>query len=232
VISPGEKEARPAEIPITLREVLQEEPPAPARQAPNRPVPELLVQAEPFEPPQPDRRLTGDDHREAVETAARRQRRAERRAAVRRARLRSLAEEHADASPPEVLVLDGDAGSRESLCTLLRRFGFVVHAADEVRIAYPIAASRKVVAAFVAIVTDGEDDQGLIDCRRVHDIFERRFGPPAVLVGVAERAQPLDLVRAELAGCAELIVKPVTRGAVARVFDVHDIAMPADARRV
>ena len=41
----------------------------------------------------------------------------------------------------------------------------------------------------------------------------------------------MDRVRAELAGCEEIIAKPVTRGSVAAVLDSRGIALPADRRQ-
>jgi hypothetical protein len=52
------------------------------------------------------------------------------------------------------------------------------------------------------------------------------------LVLVAARLQPTDRVRAALAGCDETILKPMSRGVVARVLDVRGISLPSDERRV
>jgi hypothetical protein len=51
-----------------------------------------------------------------------------------------------------------------------------------------------------------------------------------LLVLASAALQPMDRVRAELAGCDETIVKPVTRGSVAGALDKRGIALPVDPR--
>jgi CheY-like chemotaxis protein len=54
---------------------------------------------------------------------------------------------------------------------------------------------------------------------------------PAVLIVTAE-LQPADRVRAALAGINSPLIKPVTRGDVARALEASDVLLPADARRL
>lgn len=181
--------------------------------APARPAPKPATAVEP--PP--------------LEAEARRARKAERRAGVRKARLRSLSAGQGDApSTVEVMVMDIDVPARLLLGVLLQRFGFTVHTAHAAPRALEIAHSRPLVAAFVGIAPDVFDDPGLGLCREL-----KAPGPrsPLLLVGVAAQLRSLDRVHADLAGCDELIAKPVSRSAVARVLDQHAIALPTDARR-
>jgi CheY-like chemotaxis protein len=156
-----------------------------------------------------------------------------RRATVRRERL--LGESAAGvAAPtvPEVLVLDADDTARDQICSLLRAFGFGVHAANDAGKASALVASRAFAAAFVDIALDGADGGAGIDlCKHVRNASRRRGGAPTLLVLVAAQLPPTDRVRADLAGCDEVILKPVTRGSVARVLDSHHIVLPSDLRR-
>jgi hypothetical protein len=45
------------------------------------------------------------------------------------------------------------------------------------------------------------------------------------------RLKPTDRVLAELAGCEETILKPVTRTSVAAALDSRGVALPADRRQ-
>ncbi len=188
-----------------LPQLLNRPPPAPARPAPVAAPPPLS------------------------DVEARRARKAERRAGVRKSRLRSLSAGLGDAPTSlEVLVMDTDVPARLLLGVQLQRFGFTVHAAHAAQRALELAHTRPLVAAFIAIAPDDFADSGLALCREL-----KSPGPHGaiVLVGVAAQLRPLDRVHADLAGCDELIVKPVTRSSVARVLDEHGIAMPTDARR-
>lgn len=164
-----------------------------------------------------------------LDAEARRARKAERRAGVRKARLRSLSAGHAEGpAAVEVLVMDTDVPARLLLGVLLQRFGFTVHAVHAAPRALEIARSRPLVAAFVGIAPDDFADPGLALCR---ELKAPAADNPLLLVGVAAQLRPLDRVHADLAGCDELIAKPVSRGSVARALDAHEIALPTDARR-
>ena len=54
---------------------------------------------------------------------------------------------------------------------------------------------------------------------------------PAVLL-VSAQLDPADRVRAALAGIREPLIKPVSRGDVARTLEACDVILPADARRL
>ncbi len=214
-----EPEAAP--LSITLREI---DLPPPVLAGPPSPRPptaaEGLVMSDPELPP-----IT-----EAAQLALNR---TARRAFVRRERL--LGESAASvAAPtvPEVLVLDADDTARDQICSLLRAFGFGVHAVNDPGKASALAASRAFAAAFVDIALDGADGGAGIDlCKHVRNASRRRGGAPTLLVLVAAQLRPIDRVRAALAGCDEVILKPVTRGSVARVLDSHHIVLPSDSRR-
>lgn len=156
------------------------------------------------------------------------QQRAERRAAVRRSRLRALADGVAG-RVPEVLVVDADDGHRAQLVTLLLAFGFGVHSAATPEKALALLEDNAFVAVFADVDLDGPEAGAGIDmCRRVKELAEPA---PALLVYVAKTPDPIGRIRAQLAGCDDMIVKPVVRGNVAGVLDMHAIALPGDARR-
>jgi hypothetical protein len=48
---------------------------------------------------------------------------------------------------------------------------------------------------------------------------------------VSTQLRPVERVRAKLAGCDGMLVKPVTRGDVARTLEACGLSLPADARR-
>ena len=164
----------------------------------------------------------------AVERA---ERKAAQRAQVRRARLRDAASAHAgeaSAPAPQVWVLAAADAAREQLCGLLRAFGFVVQT-----VARPAlqTAAPPIVAVFVdsAIDLAGGGD-GIDLCQQLRDADRRRGGAAPLLVLVAGQLRPMDQVRAKLAGCDEILHKPVTRGSVASVLDGRGVALPSDAR--
>ncbi len=159
--------------------------------------------------------------------------RAAKRAFVRRARRRNGHEAHA-AQPPmsEVLVFDRDPATRDRLFGLLTGFGFGVLAADTLAEAAAMAHERHFVAAFVDVpLGTAGDDPGVALCRQVKDVAPPPGGSGTLLVWVGTRLRPVERVRAELAGCDALLVKPLSRSDVARVLDQHNVAMPADPRQ-
>jgi CheY-like chemotaxis protein len=164
---------------------------------------------------------------DAAELVARDQARAARRAAVRRARLEAVAAESGD-FVPEVLVMDRDGAARDALCTLLRAFGFGVHAVADAARGAGLIAERPFTAVFVDIALDGADGgHGIEMCRRLHEART-----PAVLVLVSAPLNAVDRVRAQLLGFDGIVAKPVQRGDIARVLDARGVALPADARRL
>lgn len=165
--------------------------------------------------------------------SARAEKKNARRAEVRRLRL----QDRTSASRPvlkatKVLVIDEDATAREQLRSLLDGLGFAVAEARDLTHAHAAAAGTRFVAAFVdiALRTD-EGGDGIDFCGFVGAAGWLGDHGASALVLVATQLRPRDRVRAELAGCADAIVKPVSRGAIARVLDGRGIPIPSDQRR-
>lgn len=157
-------------------------------------------------------------------------RKAERRAAVRKSRLRGKTAAGGASTASEVLVFDPHEAERDRLCKLLRDFGFNVFAVGRVDEATALAASHTFAAAFVEIALDAADGGAGIDlCQQVRSAGAGHGG--TLLILTATRLKPMDRVRAELAGCEETLLKPVTRGNVAGVLDSRGIALPIDRRQ-
>ena len=168
------------------------------------------------------------------EVAARNAAKAAARAAARRARLQHV---HTDPGQLEqlrdVLVLDADDAASAHLGKLLELFGFRVHVARDIAQAADVLSRGPLVAAFLDIALNGADQgDGLILLQTIHDLPRLVGHPtPAVLIVTAE-LQPADRVRAALAGINSPLIKPVTRGDVARALEASDVLLPADARRL
>jgi len=174
-----------------------------------------------------DTPLLADDALYATQRAARR-------ADVRRDRRRTApATKVAPPNGTDVLVFGADDTARNQLCGLLRGFGFVVLQTSDSTEALTRSASSPFVAIFVAVAleTAGGGD-GIDLCLHVRNAIARRGTRATVLVLVADQLRPVDRVRADLAGCDEVILNPVTRGSVARLLDVRGIALPSDARGI
>ena len=211
---------------ITLRELFAEHP-APARAeaaatlaAPGRPEAEEVLPGDATPAP-----LDGDAWLAAD--------RAGKRAAVRRARLRSdRASLGAAAVKPAVLVYEPDLVVSEVLCSQLRILGFTVIQATTASEAAAHAASRPFAAVFANVSFDGISDGGLgiALCRTVKTVGQRH-GADTVFVLVSQGLSPVDRVRADLAGCDEALTQPVRRADIARVFDTRGIPLPYDPRR-
>jgi CheY-like chemotaxis protein len=156
---------------------------------------------------------------------------AERRAAVRRTRLRGKKAADPELALTDVLVCDAHEGERETLRSLLRGFGFHVYAVNRAEDALPLLVSRRFVAAFVDIALDESDGGGGIQlCQKWHELDQRR-GVHSLLVLASAALQPMERVRAQMAGCDKILVKPVTRGSLAGALDSHGVALPADPRK-
>lgn len=218
---------------LTLREIRL--PPAPSVVV-QPPAEELVVSDPVVQPPltpeTPIRSTSGTPL--VADAAARSARKAANRAKVRRARLRGASAANGTTpAVPEVLVLEADDSAREQLCRLLQAFGFGVRTARDAAEASALAASRPFVAAFVDIALATADGGDGIDlCKHVREASGRRSGGAPVLVLAVAKLRPVDRVRAKLAGCDETILKPATRGSVARLLDARGIALPSDARRI
>ena len=167
------------------------------------------------------------------EVEERRAAKAAARAAARRAR---LAHVHTDPGQLEqmrdVLVLDADEAASAQLGELLERFGFRVHAVRSVAHAADVLARRPLVAAFLDVALDGADGgNGVALLKTIQELPQLVGHPsPAVLI-VSAQLDPADRVRAALAGIQVPLVKPVSRGDVARALEACDVVLPADARR-
>lgn len=177
-------------------------------------------------PPQPERPYD--------EAAARAMKKAAKRAEVRRLRSRDNAAAGGIAPfTPEVLVLDADEAAREALCSLLRGFGFDVHAAAGMAEAAAVATTQSIVAIFVDLALRSDDGGDGIDlCKYILGSGWLHGDGASALVLVAAQLRPMDRVRAQLAGCAAALLKPTSRGAVAGVLDARGITLPSDARRL
>ena len=169
----------------------------------------------------------------ALPSSVKANRKAERRAAVRRSRLRGTLSAGSASTVSEVLVFDPNDGDRDRLCNLLSDFGFRVHAACRADEAAALAASHTFVAVFVDIALDAADGGAGLDlCQQVRAAGScRRGGTDTLLILATKGVKPMDRVRAELAGCEEIVLKPVTRGSVAGVLDSRGIALPTDRRQ-
>jgi CheY-like chemotaxis protein len=166
-------------------------------------------------------------------TALRAEQKASRRAEVRHRRLRKTQSNDGGAPTAQaVLVIEPDDTARDQLCDLLRAFGFAVHAVADPAEASALATSRFFAAIFVDIDAAPPGGDGIDLCKHVREVRQSSDTYASILVLVAARLQPTDRVRAALAGCDETILKPMSRGVVARMLDVRGISLPSDERRV
>ena len=156
------------------------------------------------------------------------------RGAARRARLASHRAGQALAEPlRDVLVLDADAAAGALLCALLERFGFNAYSATSIA----GALERLAVRPFAACILDialGDTDQGagLALLQRIHERAMPDGHSAAAVLMVTAHLDPADRVRAALAGLAAPLVKPLSRGDVARALEGCGVALPSDARRL
>jgi CheY-like chemotaxis protein len=201
---------------LTLRDVQPARPPAEPERSHEF---DGLVQSDPEARRAP---WLGDPQAERAEQ------RDARRAQVRRDRRREVTAEADASTPPAMLVLSEQRDEDGMLCQLLRSFGFAV----QVRQTLPdLPAPWPFVAVFVdrSLQIDGSDAIELCHQTRERSRLpgERR---PLLMLSAASLSAT-DRVRAGLAGCNEMLVGPVTRGALAAALDARGIALPSDARR-
>jgi CheY-like chemotaxis protein len=155
------------------------------------------------------------------------------RAAARRARLASSKLPPGAQEPlRDVMVLDADEAAGSELCKLLERFGFSPQWLRSIPKAAEHLAAKPFAAYFLDIALDGADrGEGLSLVQRIRDLPAREGHPaPAVLI-VSAQLNPADRVRAALAGIQAPLVKPVSRGDVARALEGCGVSLPSDARR-
>jgi CheY-like chemotaxis protein len=151
------------------------------------------------------------------------------RQAARRARMASSSAGNQPPASTDVLLLDPDETSRQSLAALLDRFGFRVHEAGDIEHATRMAHSRVFAAAFLDIALDNTGHgagAALCEC-----LQQRRPGSATAVVLMASQVRPADRVRAALARSDLLLVKPLTRGDVARALESCSVVLPVDERR-
>ena len=152
------------------------------------------------------------------------------RVAARRAR---QAITHPGSPAPEplrdVLVLDADPVANALLCMLLDRFGFDVHAVASIDAAAERLTARPFAAVFLEISLD---DDGVALLRRARELPAAAGHQGAAVLMVTAHLDPAERVRAALAGIKAPLVKPLTRGDVARALEAAGVALPADARRL
>lgn len=147
--------------------------------------------------------------------------RARRRAAVRRA----LGRRQMAPVVRDVLVLEADAAARAQLCAVLEVFGFRPHVA--VSVAEAEGLSRRRVHGLALLGVGGDPDAAAALCRRLNESVRAR---PAVLIAVCDRDRHADRVRMQLAGADQTLMRPVSRGDLARAVEASGMALPQDPR--
>jgi CheY-like chemotaxis protein len=155
------------------------------------------------------------------------------RRAARRARLAATTAAAASGQiPPDVLVLDPDDSARDRLCALLEHFGFCAYPARNVSQALWLLETRPFRATFLDVdLDDSADGAGIEVCQRVKNGSRLTIGPASALFIVSAKDQPVDRVRAALAGCDAFLIKPLARGDIARALESCGVPMPSDDRR-
>ena len=157
--------------------------------------------------------------------------RAERRAAVRRSRIATEAPA-APPGPPDVLVLDANDTTRAALCKVLQGFGFRAFPARSPAEARTLLAARGFVAVFLDVVFDGTASDVSADlCQRAREPGLYVPGHTCALIVIDSGTRPVDRVRASLAGADQVLIRPATRGALARALDACGLPLPNDPRR-
>lgn len=166
---------------------------------------------------------------------------ADRRAAVRRARLARDAPASATASGPlDVLVFDSVAATQAELSALLSAFGFIVRTARTHAEAFALLASHDFAAVFLDIVLDGYNEGIAFElCLRAKSPPAARADPgsaagsaqPGALIILGAATRPVERVRAAMAGADQFLVRPASRGALAKALDACGVALPSDPRR-
>ena len=89
----------------------------------------------------------------------------------------------------------------------------------------PLAAAFLDVAAEDLAGIDGLDL-----CQRIKHRQVRLAGAVPAVMLLSPRDSAAGRVRAKLAGCDALLTRPAERGAVARVLESCNVALPADSR--
>ncbi len=205
---PNAKAAAPADLNLVLLEV-DGLIPSPDADAPDRPE---LVLSDPDPRPTP-----------AAEVDAK----TARRTAVRRAVIAQAAAQ----APIDLMVFDEDDDARASLCELLTGFGFdAVPARSQAEVARLLRLGP-FAAVFLQVALDGAGSEDAMQLCRLVKRQANAGAPAAALVVIADAVRPVDRVRATMAGADDFLVKPLSRGAIARALEVCGVALPSDPRR-
>ncbi len=178
----------------------------------------------------PGDRLAPTDLRASADTSMRavHQRvKAERRAKVRQRQLRTQRDRAvpALAPPSDVLLLEPDAGSRVVVCAVLEDFGFRVHRVVGMAETLAVSLERRYAAVLLGLGAPQEDVAAL--CHQLRRL--PAFGATPVFA-IGDAARHADRVRMQLAGAQDTLMRPVSRGTLARTLHLHGIVLPRDPR--
>ncbi len=163
------------------------------------------------------------------------QERAEAKAAARRrsrrARLAQSGRSGAE-SLSDVLLL-GATHTDDGLAAQLEAFGFQVRRATYSADALALLAELALAAVFLDVAPGSDEDMdGLELCMEIKHRRVVLAGPVPPIFLLANRDSAAGRVRAKLAGCDALLIRPVTRGDAARALEACDVALPKDERRI
>lgn len=155
-------------------------------------------------------------------------------AARRRSRRARLAQAgRAGAETLRDVLLLGPDRIDAALAAQLEAFGFQVHPTIYSSDALALISQRPLAAVFLDVgASSGEDMQGLELCMEIKHQRVLLAGAVPPIFLLANRDSAAGRVRAELAGCDALLIRPVTRGDAARALEACDVALPADERRI
>lgn len=156
-------------------------------------------------------------------------RKVRRRAAVRRAQMRTQPAIAPGGTPLlDVLVLEADPQARAALCETLTQFGFRPHAAVSAAEAAGLCKRQPHVAAFLGLGRDADSADTEALCRSLHDTPR---GRPLALIAIGDPRRHAERIRMQLAGADRLLLRPVGRGDIARALGDCGLALPRDPRR-
>lgn len=168
------------------------------------------------------RPMTAAERAEAKAAARRRSRRA-RLAQAGRAGAESLR---------DVLLL-GPERVDADLAAQLETFGFQVHSTIYSSDALALLSEVPLAAVFLDVVASSDEDMyGLELCMEIKQQRVLLAGPVPPVFLLADRDSAAGRVRAKLAGCDALLIRPVNRGNAARALEACDVVLPKDERRI
>lgn len=155
-------------------------------------------------------------------------------AARRRSRRARLAQAgHPGAEPLRDVLLLAPQNTDAGLAAQLEAFGFRVRHAIYSADALALVADMPLAALFVDVAPGSDEDMdGLELCMEIkHQRVVLAGAVPPVFL-LANRDSAAGRVRAKLAGCDALLIRPVSRGDAARALEACDVVLPKDERRV